>query len=56
MAIAATGKVTLEVTPYAEEVANEAERRRLPHRWRFRMAVADTDSITYSVCAWLDPQ
>lgn len=54
-AINAVGTTRLEVTPYAEEAANVSARARLPQRWRFRMAVADTDSMTYSVGAWMEP-
>jgi hypothetical protein len=55
-AIEAVGSVMLTVAPYATAANNVAVAQRLPHRWRFRMAVADTDSMTYSVGAWLDPE
>jgi len=49
-AIAATGTFILRVFPgatAAADIANDI----LPATWRFKMAVADTDSMTYSVGA-----
>ncbi len=52
-AIAATGTVVLTVYPGVTVEANLAASEPLPRTWRFSMAVADTDSITYSVGASL---
>jgi len=54
-AIAATGTTVLRVFPGATAAANTVANDQLPATWRFRMAVADTDSITYSVNAILLP-
>lgn len=48
-AIAATGTTILRVYPDLAPSANAIADDVLPFRWRFRMAVADTDSMTYSV-------
>ncbi len=53
-AIAATGTTILTVNEHATVTANLSARKRLPRRFRFRMAVADTDDMTYSVGAWLE--
>ncbi len=50
-AIADTGIVTLKVFPGAPVVADLSENDILPATWRFKMAVADTASMTYSVGA-----
>jgi len=54
-AIAATGQVVLEVGPHMADSSNLKRQMALPHQVRFDMAVADTDSMTYSVGAWLSP-
>jgi hypothetical protein len=54
-AIADVGVITLRVYPGAVAAANTVADDWLPPTWRFRMAVADTDSITYSANAILLP-
>ncbi|KKN68670.1 hypothetical protein LCGC14_0448610 [marine sediment metagenome] len=51
IAITATGMTVLKVYPGIVAVANAAASDILPAHWRFQMAVADTDSMTYSVGA-----
>ena len=51
VAIAATGTTVLKVFPGITAAANVAASDILPAHWRFQMAVADTDSMTYSVGA-----
>jgi len=52
-AIAATGQTILTVAEWAPTTANVSLTRKAPAKCRFSMAVADTDSMTYSVGAWL---
>lgn len=52
-AITAVGSVTLTVADWVTAAANVAAEQKAPSKCRFRMAVADTDSMTYSVGAWL---
>lgn len=52
-AIAATGQVILTVAEWVDTAANVALKRKAPPKCRFSMAVADADSMTYSVGAWL---
>ena len=54
-AIAATGVTVLRAFPGAVAVANQKVDDWLPATWRFSMAVADADSMTYSVNAILLP-
>lgn len=53
LAIAATGTTVLKVYPGIAATANVAASDILPLIWRLKMAVADADSITYSVAAEL---
>jgi len=48
-AIAAVGTVTLKIGPALTAAANLVANDFIPRSWNFEMAVADTDSITYSV-------
>lgn len=48
-AIAATGTVILKIGPALTAAANLVANDFIPRSWNFEMAVADTDSITYSV-------
>ena len=50
-AIAAVGVTVLRVYPTMTAAANTIAVDFLPPTWRFRMAVADADAITYSVNA-----
>lgn len=52
-AITGTGQTILRVHPDLTAAANLVAKDALPFDWRFRMAVADTDSMTYSVGAQL---
>jgi hypothetical protein len=54
-AIASVSTVVLRAFPGATAAANLVANDYLPDRIRFRMAVADTDSITYQVGAILLP-
>lgn len=54
-AIADVGVTVLRVFPGATAVANLVSDDWLPETWRFRMAVADAESMTYSVNAILLP-
>ena len=54
-AITGTGNTVLRAFPGATAAANTVANDQLPALWRFRMAVADTDTITYSVNAILLP-
>ncbi len=49
--IIATGTTVLKVYPGIVALANVSASDILPAHWRFRMEVADADSITYSVGA-----
>lgn len=51
VAITAVGITVLKVFPGIAASANAAANDILPAHWRFRMDVADTDSMTYSVSA-----
>ena len=51
VAIVAIGTTVIKVYPGIAAAANVAASDILPAHWRFQMAVADTDSITYSVGA-----
>lgn len=48
-AIAATGTVILKIGPALTAAANLVANDFIPRLWNFEMAVADTDSMTYSV-------
>lgn len=48
-AIAATGTVILKIGPALTAAGNLVANDFIPRSWNFEMAVADTDSITYSV-------
>lgn len=54
-AITGASTTVLRVYPGAVAVANLAADNWLPASWKFKMAVADADSITYSVNAILLP-
>ena len=54
-AIAGTGVIMLSVFPGAVAAANTVADGWLPPTWRFSMAVADAESMTYSVNAILLP-
>ena len=54
-AIADVGVIVLRVYPGAVAAANVAADNWLPPTWKFKMAVADAASITYSVNAILLP-
>lgn len=51
--VAGVGTTILQVGPDVPTVTNVSRTMPLPRRWRLRVAVADTDSMTYSVGAWL---
>jgi len=51
--LAATGFVVLKIYPGIIVVADLAANDVLPHEWRVSVAVADTDSMTYSISASL---
>lgn len=55
LAIAATGTTVLKIYPGIAATENVAASDILPLIWRLKMAVADADSITYSVAAMLVP-
>jgi len=48
-AIIATGTVILKIGPSLTGAANLVAKDFIPRSWNFQMAVADTDSMTYSV-------
>ena len=50
-AIAAVGTIILRVHPELTAAANLVAKDALPATWRFSMAVADAESLTYSVSA-----
>lgn len=52
-AIAATGYTVLKVFPGATPVANAVANDYLPATWRINIAVANADSITYAISAFL---
>jgi hypothetical protein len=52
-AIAATGQVILTVGDWIATAANVSRSMKAPSKCRFTMAVADAQSMTYSVGAWL---
>ncbi len=52
-AIAAVGTTILKIGPALTAAANLVANDFIPRSWNFEMAVADTDSITYSVVAQL---
>ena len=54
-AIADVGVIVLQVYPGAVAAANTIAQNWLPPTWKFKMAVADAESITYSVNAILLP-
>lgn len=54
-AIADVGVIVLQVFPGAVAAANTIAQSWLPPTWKFKMAVADAESITYSVNAILLP-
>lgn len=54
-AITGTGTTVLRAFPDATAAANTVANFQLPGLWRVNAVHADTDSITYSVNAWLMP-
>jgi hypothetical protein len=54
-AITNVGTVLLTVSPSILGVANVALQRVAPARFRLYLAVANADSLTYSVGVWLEP-
>lgn len=54
-AITGTGTTILRVFPGATAAANLVANDCLPGLWRVAITVADADSLTYSVNAWLLP-
>lgn len=54
-AITGTGTTVLRAFPGATASANVVANFQLPGLWRVNAVHADTDSITYSVNAWLLP-
>ncbi len=53
VAITGTGTTVLTVAEWATDTANVAAKQKAPDKCRLTMTHADTDSITYSVGAWL---
>ncbi len=53
-AITATGNTILQVGPGLYNVANLVAGACLPAQWGVTMTHGDTDSITYSVSAWVE--
>ena len=54
-AITGTGTTVLRVYPGCVAAANTIANDALPGTWRVAVTVADADSLTYSVGAWLIP-